>query len=100
MFTHQTHHGHGSNMLSLVAFTALMVGGVFSALWLITLTELPDHKTTNITYGCVALFLLVSAAVIWTALTRKLHHTPMMPDNTPEEVDHYLYLVGRAPSRR
>lgn len=95
MSTHTSHHRHDDHPMGLVAFISLMVGGVFAALWIITLTELPANKTMNITYGCAALFLLASTVVIYASLTRKLHHSPMMPDHTPDEVDHYLELVGR-----
>ncbi|MFM9377343.1 hypothetical protein [Gordonia sp. VNK21] len=97
MAAHAQHHheSHGNHPMSLVAFVTLMTGGLFAALWVITLAELPDNKPTNIAYGITALVLLTSTAVIYTWLTRHLHHSPLMPDNTPAEIDRYLEHVGR-----
>jgi drug/metabolite transporter (DMT)-like permease len=90
-----THERHGWHPLSMIAFTALMIGGVFSALWVITLVDLPDNKPTNMTYGIIALALLLTAAALFTHQTRSLHHSPLMPDNTDAEIDRYLTKVHR-----
>lgn len=91
-----THHeSHGWHPLSMVGFTALMVGGVFSALWVITLADLPDNKGTNIVYGIVALALLLTTGAIFTYLTKHLHHSPMLPDNTDAEIGRYLEKMHR-----
>ncbi|AUH68271.1 MULTISPECIES: hypothetical protein [Gordonia] len=85
--------GHGNHWMGLVAFVLLMVGGAFSALWVITLADLPDNKPTNITYGVLALGCLIFSAMIFTFLVRRLHHSPVMPDNTPDEIARYLAKV-------
>ena len=95
MATHVAHETHGNHPMSIVGFITLMTGGAFAALWVITLTELPANKGTNIAYGCLALGLLAATAVIFTYLTRHLHHSPMIPDNTPAEVERYLHRVHR-----
>ncbi|GAA3953746.1 hypothetical protein [Gordonia caeni] len=95
MATHTAHESHGWHPMSMVGFTTLMVGACFSALWVITLADLPDNKPMNIAYGVIALTLLVTTAVIFTWLTRTLHHSPMIPDNTPSEIKRYLAKVRR-----
>ncbi|MFT3714384.1 MAG: hypothetical protein QM774_00120 [Gordonia sp. (in: high G+C Gram-positive bacteria)] len=96
MATHVAHESHGNHPMGLVAFITLMAGGLFSALWVITLTELPAHKGTNIAYGIIALGLLLTSAAIYASLTRHLHHSPVVPDNTPAEIERYLDKVHRA----
>ncbi|GEE03934.1 hypothetical protein nbrc107696_43800 [Gordonia spumicola] len=87
------HESHGNHPMSLVAFILMLAGGALSALWLITLADLPANRTMNITYGVLALGALVSAAMIFRYLTTHLHHSPVMPDNTPAEIDRYLAKV-------
>ena len=93
MATHSARESHGWHPLSMVGFTTLLIGAAFSALWVITLTDLPANKSTNITYGVVALALLLVTAGIFVYLTRSLHHSPMLPDNTPQEIERYLKKV-------
>ncbi|MEZ5210010.1 MULTISPECIES: hypothetical protein [unclassified Gordonia (in: high G+C Gram-positive bacteria)] len=95
MATHTAHESHGWHPLAMIGFTTLLIGGAFSALWVITLTQLPDHKPMNIAYGIIALSLLLTTAAIFTWLTRHLHHSPMLPDNTNAEIKRYLAKVGR-----
>lgn len=88
------HRGpHGNHPMSLIAFVLLLVGGALSALWVITLADLPENRTMNITYGVLALGALVSAALIFRYLTSHLRHSPVMPDNTPAEIERYLSKV-------
>ncbi|WOC13192.1 hypothetical protein [Gordonia sp. MP11Mi] len=87
------HEPHGNHPMSLVAFILLLTGGALSALWIITLADLPANQTLNITYGVLALGCLVSTAMIFRYLTSHLHHSPVMPDNTPAEVERYLSKV-------
>lgn len=91
-----THESHGNHPMSMVAFVCLLTGAGFAAMWLVTLADLPANKTHNIIYGVVALVLLSATFVIYTWLARRLHHSPVMPDNTPSEIRRYLYKVGRA----
>ncbi|GAC56366.1 hypothetical protein GOHSU_05_00050 [Gordonia hirsuta DSM 44140 = NBRC 16056] len=93
MATHTTRETSGWHPLSMVAFTTLLLGGTFSALWLVTLNDLPDNKPTNIVYGVVALTLLLTTAGIFAYLSQKVDHSPMLPDNTPEEIKRYLTRV-------
>lgn len=95
MATHSIRERHGWHPMSMVGFVTLMVGACFSALWVITLADLPDNKPTNIAYGIIALTLLVATAVIFTWLTRTLRHSPMIPDNTSAEIKRYLAKVRR-----
>ncbi|MCF8587118.1 hypothetical protein [Gordonia liuliyuniae] len=84
---------HGNHPMSLIAFGLLLIGGALSALWVITLAGLPENRTLNITYGVLALGCLVSTAIIFRYLTAHLHHSPVMPDNTPSEIERYLSKV-------
>ncbi|MFC0314072.1 hypothetical protein ACFQNE_05315 [Gordonia phosphorivorans] len=93
MATHSVHENRGWHPMSMVAFTSLLVGACFAALWVITLADLPDNKPTNIAYGCIALALLSTTAAIFTWLTRHLHHSPLLPDHTDAEVSRYLKKV-------
>lgn len=97
MATHAHHHeSHGNHPMSLVGFVLGMLGGLFSAMWVITLADLPDNKPTNIAYGIVALACLASTVVIFNWLTRHLHHSPMVPDNTPAEITRYRQRLGKS----
>ncbi|GAA4683087.1 hypothetical protein [Gordonia humi] len=87
------HESHGNHPMGLLAFVLLLVGGALSALWLITLSDLPANQTMNITYGVLALGSLVFSAMIFGYLTRHLHHSPVLPDNTPAEIERYLAKV-------
>ncbi|GAA4756520.1 hypothetical protein GCM10023217_30650 [Gordonia alkaliphila] len=93
MATHSVHENRGWHPMSMVAFTMLLVGACFSALWVITLADLPDNKPMNIAYGIIALGLLLSTAVIFGWLTRHLHHSPLLPDHTEAEEKRYLEKV-------
>ncbi|MGB3696062.1 MAG: hypothetical protein WBA05_01380 [Gordonia sp. (in: high G+C Gram-positive bacteria)] len=94
MSNHSTkREGHGNHWMGMVAFILLLSGGAFSALWLITLADLPANKPTNITYGVLALGCLVFSVMIFSALVRELRHSPVMPDNTPAEIKRYLSKV-------
>lgn len=95
MATHTAHESHGWHPMAMVGFTTLLIGGVFSALWLVTLADLPENKPTNIAYGIIALGMLLGSAAILTAVTRRLHHSPLFPDNTEPEIKRYLWKVGR-----
>lgn len=96
MATHTAHReSHGWHPMAMVGFVTLLLGGAFSALWVITLVDLPENKPTNMLYGIVALSLLVATGLIFFLLTRRLHHSPMLPDNTPQEIKRYLTKVGR-----
>lgn len=87
------HEPHGNHPMSLIAFGLLLTGAALSAMWLITLADLPANKTMNITYGVLALGCLVSTALIFRYLTSHLHHSPVMPDNTDAEIARYLAKV-------
>ncbi|QRY61386.1 hypothetical protein JVX90_13265 [Gordonia sp. PDNC005] len=87
------HENHGNHPMSLLAFVLLLAGGALSALWIVTLADLPAGRTMNITYGVLALGCLVSSALIFRHLTTHLHHSPVMPDNTQSEIDRYLGKV-------
>ncbi|MCF8601879.1 hypothetical protein L5I01_00735 [Gordonia sp. HY442] len=89
------HHreSHGNHPMSLIAFGLLLIGAALSAMWLITLADLPANQTMNITYGVLALGCLVSTALIYRHLTSHLHHSPVMPDNTDAEIERYLAKV-------
>ncbi|MFZ2510000.1 MAG: hypothetical protein WAW85_02770 [Gordonia sp. (in: high G+C Gram-positive bacteria)] len=93
MATHTAHESHGWHPLSMVAFTTLLVGSAFAGLWVITLVDLPANKPTNILYGIIALSLLLITGGIFTYLAKTLHHSPMLPDNTPREIQRYLKKV-------
>lgn len=87
------HESHGNHWMGFVAFVLMLAGGAFSALWLITLADLPDNKSLNITYGVLALGGLVAASMIFGYLVRHLHHSPVTPDNTSAEISRYLAKV-------
>ena len=87
------HESHGNHPMSLVAFVLLLVGGALSAMWVITLADLPNNQTMNITYGVLALGSLIFSVMIFAHLARHLHHSPVMPDNTPAEIERYLAKV-------
>ncbi|MBM7366232.1 hypothetical protein [Gordonia hydrophobica] len=84
---------HGNHWMGLIAFILLLAGGAFSALWLITLADLPANKPMNITYGVLALGGLVASTMIFATLVRELRHSPVMPDNTRAEISRYLAKV-------
>ncbi|WP_026918458.1 hypothetical protein [Gordonia shandongensis] len=85
--------GHGNHWMGFIAFILLLVGAAFSGLWLVTLAELPANKSLNITYGVIALGALVFSSMIFATLIKELRHSPVMPDNTPAEVERYLAKV-------
>ena len=91
---HSTREKSGWHPMAMVAFTTLMVGGCFSALWLYTLAQLPDNKPLNIAYGLIALALLTVTVAIYTWLTRHLHHSPMLPDHSESDIRHYKEHFG------
>lgn len=94
MSNHSTQRqGHGNHWMGVIAFVLILAGGAFSGLWVVTLADLPANKGMNITYGVVALGCLVFATMIFSYLVKELRHSPVMPDNTPAEIQRYLAKV-------
>ncbi|EGD55259.1 hypothetical protein [Gordonia neofelifaecis] len=85
------HAGHGNHWMGLVAFVLLLIGGAFSGL--VPLSAPPNEKPMNITYGVLALGCIAFSAMIFSFLVKQLHHSPVMPDNTPDEIERYLAKV-------
>ncbi|MGB3602827.1 MAG: hypothetical protein WBA38_04665 [Gordonia sp. (in: high G+C Gram-positive bacteria)] len=84
---------HGNHWMGVIAFILLLTGGAFSGLWVVTLADLPANKGMNITYGVLALGCLVFSVMIFSLLVRQLRHSPVLPDNTPAEINRYLAKV-------
>lgn len=89
--THVVHHheSHGNHPMSIFGYLSILAGFASAALWLINLAS--GNTAIAITFGVIAACAFVSAIVIMTTLTRRVHHSPLVPDNTDVEASRYLH---------
>ncbi|GAB16456.1 hypothetical protein GOEFS_001_00010 [Gordonia effusa NBRC 100432] len=88
--SHVVHHreSHGNHPMSVVGYVLVLAGFASAALWLVHLAS--GNTSLAITFGVLTGAAFVSAVVILTTLSRKVHHSPLIPDNTDVETTRYL----------
>ncbi|MFW0789103.1 hypothetical protein [Gordonia sp. CPCC 205333] len=88
--SHVVHHreSHGNHPMSVLGYVLILGGFASAALWLVHLAS--GNTNLAITFGILTACAFVSATVIMTTLTRKVHHSPLIPDNTEVEATRYL----------
>ncbi len=74
--------------MSVVGYLLVLGGFACAAVWLVNLAS--GHTGVAVTFGVLTALAFVSAVVILTTLTRKVHHSPLLPDNTDRESGRYL----------
>lgn len=89
--THVVHHheSHGNHHVSVVGYFLIIAGFANAALWLVNLAS--GNTGPAVIFGIIAGCTLVAAAVIMTTMSRRLHHSPFVPDNTDVETGRYLH---------
>ena len=83
------HESHGNHPMSYVGFILVLTGFTTPALWLVHLAG--DSTGPAIGYGIAAALAFGSAVTIFVMLTRRTHHSPLLPDNTDAETRRYLH---------
>lgn len=84
------HESHGNHPMSLVAYLLVLFGFASALLWLVSWGS--GYVAQAVIAGVVTFVCFATAATIMTTLTRKHHHSPVMPDNTPNEIERYRIL--------
>ncbi|AZZ81371.1 hypothetical protein C5O27_10070 [Gordonia alkanivorans] len=88
MSAHFHHESHGNHPMSFIGFVLALGGFLSAALWLV-------HMAAGNT-GHAALFALVMVAAFGCAISifytigHRYHHSPVLPDNTPDEKERYV----------
>ena len=82
------HESHGNHPMSFVAFVLILAGFGCAALWLVSMAA--GNTMPAIIFALLMLAALTGAASIWTTLTHRYHHSPVLPDNTDAELDRYM----------
>ena len=83
------HESHGNHPMSFVGFVLVLAGFVTAALWLVHIAGGSGGQAAA--YGIAAAVAFGSAVTIFVRLTRRTHHSPLLPDNTAAETDRYLH---------
>ena len=74
--------------MSWVAYTLVVL--IIPALGLMV-TFSAQHQTGAAVASAVALLAIIAgAATVYTKMSRQLHHTPLLPEDTAAEKDRYL----------
>ncbi|WLP90030.1 hypothetical protein [Gordonia sp. NB41Y] len=81
------HVSHGEHPIGLGAFFLVMVGFGSLALWVVSIAG--GHTAAAITFGIITVAAFTTSAITMTIMGRKLHHSPVLPDNTPLNEQHY-----------
>jgi hypothetical protein len=91
MTTHlpHRHESHGNHPMSFVAFALILTGFATAGLWLVHMASGSGGHAAL--YGVAAAIAFGGAATIFVTLTRRIHHSPLLPDNTDAETDRYLH---------
>lgn len=85
---HETRHP-----MTWVAYTLVVL--IIPALGM-TVTFMAQHQTAAALVSGVALVaILVGAVTTYSAMSRRLHHSPLLPDDTGAERDRYLAKYRR-----
>ncbi|ACY22679.1 hypothetical protein Gbro_3486 [Gordonia bronchialis DSM 43247] len=85
---HHHHESHGNHPMSIVGFMLVLGGFVLAALWLISMAS--AHTGTAILCGLLMVAAFTGAVTIFTSLIHRNHHSPVVPDNTPDEAERYM----------
>ena len=91
--SHHAHVSHGNHPVGVIGYLLVLLGFASAAVWLVALGT--GNTAASVAFGLIALVAFVGAAVIMTTMTRRLHHAPMVPDNTEAEKAEYLREHGR-----
>ncbi|MXP20716.1 hypothetical protein GIY30_05000 [Gordonia sp. HNM0687] len=87
MFT--LHHtDHGFHEVAVLGYLFMLLGFALGGIWIVLLAETTAGALAT---GVAALGFFVAAAAILTVMTKKMHHDPLVPENTTGEVGHYLH---------
>ncbi|WP_439029620.1 hypothetical protein [Gordonia terrae] len=89
MSTHRFHHeSHGNHPMSYLGFVLALGGFAMAALWLVHMAA--GHVGTAILCGLLMVAAFATAVSIFFSLSHRHHHSPVLPDNTPNETERYM----------
>ena len=89
MNTHRFHHeSHGNHPMSFVGFVLALTGFAMAALWLVHMAV--GNVGPAIICGLLMVAAFTTAVSIFFSLGHRHHHSPVLPDNTPNETVRYL----------
>lgn len=88
--SHVVHHHetHGNHPMAVVGFVLVLAGFGCAAMWLIALAL--GHTAGAVSFGIAAAVVMLVGVTVIATLTRRLHHSPFVPDNTNAEARRYL----------
>ncbi|GAC66588.1 hypothetical protein [Gordonia soli] len=94
MALHMPHHeSHGNHPMSVVGYLLVLSGFTAAALWLVFMAG--GHVVPAILFGILMIAAFTSAVSIFVSLIHRNHHSPVLPDNTPQELDRYMLRYRR-----
>jgi len=89
MSTHHFHHeSHGNHPMSFIGFVLALGGFAMAALCLVSMAA--GHVGAAIMYGLLMVTAFAIAVWIFSSLSHRYHHSPVLPDNTPNETERYV----------
>ncbi|MBD0860765.1 hypothetical protein IA539_06030 [Gordonia sp. zg691] len=89
MSTHRFHHeSHGNHPMSYIGFVLALGGFAMAALWLVNMAA--GNVGAAIVCGLLTVAAFAIAVSIFFSLSHRYHHSPVLPDNTPDETERYV----------
>ncbi|GAC00689.1 hypothetical protein GONAM_19_00010 [Gordonia namibiensis NBRC 108229] len=88
MSAHLHHESHGNHPMSFIGFVLALGGFVAAALWLV---HMASGNTGPAIVSAVLMVAAFGVAVsIFFTIGHRYHHSPVLPDNTPDEKERYV----------
>jgi len=91
------HESHGNHPMGVVAFVLVLAGFASAALWLVAWGG--GYVAQAVSLGVLAFACFATAITIMATLIHRTHRSPVLPDNTPNEIARYRILYRGAGPR-
>lgn len=90
MSAHPHHHeSHGNHPMSFVGFVLVLVGFACAAVWLVSMAG--GNVMPAVIFGLLMVAAFAGAVSIFMSLVHRNHHSPILPDSTPDELSRYMH---------
>ncbi|MDS1114073.1 hypothetical protein RD149_09845 [Gordonia westfalica] len=88
MSAHFHYESHGNHPLSFVGFLLALGGFLSAALWLVHMAA--GNNGYAALFAGLTLVAFACAISIFFTISRRYHHSPVLPDNTKAETERYI----------
>lgn len=86
---HMPHHeSHGNHPMSVFGYLSGLAGFVFAAVWLVSMAG--GDTARAILFGLLMVAAFTATVSIFITLSHRNHHSPVLPDNTENELRRYM----------